>query len=174
MEEGGTGEQRLKPNCVLSNLSTEDSSPSPSWLADKCRSRPPVCQGCLNWYQDVPGLHRPPCLLTPAAATSKSLTATSTPGRHSNATAPRGAGDQQGLRHPEYLLECHPLPRGAIQEIQPRKISKDTEDRYGVHFHMHGLEGLKGDAYPLGGSVEGHTGQKGQEQGDPGNSHKTG
>lgn len=107
---GGTGEQLLKPNCVLSNLSTEDSSPSPSRLADKCRFRPPVCQGCLNWYQDVPGLNRPSCLLTPATATSKLLAATSTPGRYSSVHSPKRSWRPAGTSPPRALTGAPPSP----------------------------------------------------------------
>lgn len=123
---GGTGEQLLKPNCVLSNLSTEDSSPSPSWLADKCRSRPPVCQGCLNWYQDVPGLHRPSaCSLLPQPLASRWLPPPPLGGT-AVSTAPREAGEQQGLHLPGHLLERHPLPRGG-NSVDP---AQDDRERH--------------------------------------------
>lgn len=39
--------------------------PAPPRQADKCRPRSPA-QGCLNWYQDVPGLRPPgPAFLPP-------------------------------------------------------------------------------------------------------------
>jgi hypothetical protein len=152
MEKGDAGEQqRLKPNCVLSNLSTEDSSPSPSRLPDKCRSRPPVCQGCLNWYQDVPGLRCPSCLLTPAAVTSKSLAATSTSRTYNSVHRPKRSWRPAETSTTQYTYWSATLfLEEAVQGIQPRKTWRDTEDRYRVHFHMHSLGGLKGDIYPFG------------------------
>lgn len=106
----GTGEQCLKPNCVLSNPSAEDSSPSPSRLPDKCRSRPPVCQGCLNWYQDVPGLHRPghclpPACLLPLQSLASLWLPTSIPG----STGPRGVGASR-TSPPRALVRALPSP----------------------------------------------------------------
>lgn len=154
---GRTGERRrLKPNCVLSNPSAEDSPPSPSRPADKCRSRPPVCQGCLNWYQDVPGLHRPchclpPCLLPPAAVLASLWLPTSIPGRGSSAHSPRRRWRPAGTTPPRALTGELPLPREG-NSICPAQedVGGGTQrraDRHGVHVHVNNLDMLKGRGY---------------------------
>lgn len=144
----GTGEQCLKPNCVLSNPSAEDSSPSPSRLADKCRSRPPVCQGCLNWYQDVPGLHRPGhCLLLPAYSCCSPWPVSGCPppslGGAAVPLAPRGGGAQQDLSAQGNGRRAALSLKKAIQCAWPRKMWGDAEEyrQTWMHFHGNNMEG---------------------------------
>lgn len=135
----GTGEQCLKPNCVLSNPSAEDSSPSPSRLADKCRSRPPVCQGCLNWYQDVPGLHRPGHCLPPACLLLlQSLASLWLPTSIPGSTGPRGVGASR-TSPSRALVGALPSPsRRQFNVPGPGRRWGDAEKCRQARMHFHG------------------------------------